>query len=348
MSLRKSHCIRTHKQPANTGRLPIAKSVYILDAPAFCTAIEAVINFNGSLTAAAKALGFSKPYLSKLRRIRHGKRISRERLEALQRELLRTRESAALGIQIRPSLPVSDRGETEATPDLPASRESSLLRDAIVLPATEQVLAEHNEWLGDELAPLGLSEWAMTNGWPGSIEYSEYWNDHPSPLESAPRRGRVRANWMALDEVYADRKAFNLLNELEQELVKRGYGSEQLREEWRIARRDFTARSVVRFLNPRGFLAIVRSLDPVVTKESMRPGAVPRSMVELGFGEMRASGDLHHFLEISSERELMLLDREPDFIVAQRTGHFMQFSLPLTREQARHKARRRVRRKRTL
>jgi hypothetical protein len=152
---------------------------------------------------------------------------------------------------------------------------------------------------------------------------------------------------MALDEVYADRKAFNHLSELEQELVKRGYGSEQLREEWRIARRDYTARSAVRFLNPRGFLSIVRSLDPVVTKESMRPGAVPRSMVELGFGEMRASGDLYHFLEISADRELMLLDREPDFIVAQRTGHFMQFSLPLAREQARHKPRRRARRKHT-
>jgi hypothetical protein len=108
-----------------------------------------------------------------------------------------------------------------------------------------------------------------------------------------------------LEELYSPKHlaARGALLSFERALTRRGFGDESRRAKIRDAG-NFDPRALTAFLHPRGVLAILRSVEPLADW-------APSGFIERSWRDFEER-ELGYFLELSSKREMILLNRAPD------------------------------------
>lgn len=275
----------------------------VLDEQIWSGIIRRFIAAEGSQEKAARRLGISQSLLSKLANLRHVDSVSRATLDKLRKHI--------------------------------PPRDQDLLDQALVSPTAAAILRKYDTWVARELSRFGVAlppeHLRWTRGQPsertkwldGAVAdakarlANEFEPVAPEgshvvymPALSEAEKLFAMDCWRQLEGMYVahHRQLLPAFSNFERSLVGQGFGDASKLKKVRDT--DLSAEAIKNFLSPRGVLAVLRAVEPL-----MHGGSA--FQMELWVQELGERGDLEKFLEVSFARELIVLDREPDLQRAQ-------------------------------
>lgn len=293
----------------------------VVNQEALRRVISALVRLEGGQSAAARLLGMSQGWVSKLMLGRPVKTITHSALSrafaratpaqrrALYAAVVSTSASRTLrryddwlavqlwrfGVTMRP------RVRSEWLDDTGRALPPTRLR---VLRVPENAIRHHNlaerlTWLRQQLAT--------------SVGPNREGRRKSTTLGRATAVERLHWNevWTTLEQLYAGKRSATQgrLFDLERSIVRLSFGNLATLEEVRSSNRH-DPEAMCQFLSPRGVLAVLRTVEPLT--HSTGTGGMERHGLELDH-----RGELLRFLDVSIERELLLLSRERDIRRAQ-------------------------------